>query len=115
MRRGLVVVTLLALGTLDVSGDGNVSGYIGVEGEAPMLGGSWRPSNCTSRHRIAVVVPYRHREQHLSVFVHHMHPFLQRQMLDYTIYVVEQVSSSSLSIIRQFITILTHRELLGCY
>jgi len=56
-----------------------------------VIGGSWRPSNCTSRHRIAVVVPYRDRQRHLDVFLRHMHPFLQRQMLDYTIYVVEQV------------------------
>jgi len=63
----------------------------GDEGEMPMTGGSWRPSSCTSRHRIAVVVPYRDRELHLCVFVCYMHSFLQRQMLDYTIYVVEQV------------------------
>jgi len=68
-----------------------VSRYSGDEGEAAMIGGSWTPNNCTSRHRIAVVVPYRDRQQHLRVFLRHMHPFLQRQMLDYTIYVVEQV------------------------
>jgi len=74
------------------SGDGDVSGYSGdVDGEAPMLGGSWRPSNCMPRHRIALIVPYRNREPHLTIFLRYMHPFLQRQMLDYTIYVVEQV------------------------
>jgi len=59
--------------------------------EEPKLGGAWRPSNCTSQYRIAIVVPYRNRQQHLPIFLRHMHPFLQRQMLDYTIYVVEQV------------------------
>jgi len=68
------------------SGDGD------AEVEAPLIGGSWRPSNCSSRHRIAVVVPYRDRQRHLRVFLRYMHPFLQRQMLDYAIYVVEQVS-----------------------
>ena len=71
--------------------DSDVNKYNGGEGEAPALGGSWRPNNCSSRHRIAIVVPYRDREQHLRVFLRYMHPFLQRQMLDYTIYVVEQV------------------------
>ena len=73
-------------------GDVDAERYVGSdEGEAPTMGGSWRPSSCTSRHRIAVVVPYRDRELHLCVFVCYMHSFLQRQMLDYTIYVVEQV------------------------
>jgi len=62
---------------------------------APTLqGGSWRPGNCTARHRIAVIVPYRDRERHLNIFVRYMHPFLQRQMLDYTVYVVQQVTFS---------------------
>jgi len=74
----------------DGDGDGDVFGYSDVV-ETPMLGGSWRPSNCTPRHRIALIVPYRNREPHLTIFLSYMHPFLQRQMLDYTIYVVEQV------------------------
>ena len=48
-----------------------------------------------AQHRIAVIVPYRNRQQQLDAFLGHMHPFLQRQMLQYTIYVVEQVASSS--------------------
>ena len=43
-----------------------------------------------STHTVAIVVPYRDRPQHLPVFLHHMHFFLQRQELDYTIFIVEQ-------------------------
>lgn len=74
------------------SGDGDVQSDTV---ETPLIGGSWRPNNCTSRHRIAVVIPYRDRQHHLRLFLRHMHPFLQRQLLDYTIYVVEQVVYSS--------------------
>jgi hypothetical protein len=37
-----------------------------------------------------VLQPPRDREEHLKVFLHHMHPILQRQQLDYRIIVVEQ-------------------------
>ncbi|XP_053380290.1 beta-1,4-N-acetylgalactosaminyltransferase bre-4-like [Mercenaria mercenaria] len=37
------------------------------------LGGSY-----TSKQKIAIVVPYRDREEHRKIFLRHMHPFLQR-------------------------------------
>ena len=55
--------------------------------------GRWYPTWCIPRHRIALLVPYRQRSDHLSVFLNVMHPFLRRQLLDYTIFVIEQVSS----------------------
>ncbi len=55
------------------------------------LGGTWEPRNCTSRHHVAIIIPYRDRDEHLRMFLAHMHPFLQRQQLNYTIYVIEQV------------------------
>ncbi|XP_066249908.1 beta-1,4-N-acetylgalactosaminyltransferase bre-4 [Euwallacea similis] len=53
-------------------------------------GGHWSPSNCTVEKKVAVVVPFRYRGEHLLLFLQHMHPFLKRQHLDYTIFVVEQ-------------------------
>lgn len=41
---------------------------------------------------VAVVVPYRERDLHLRAFLSHIHPFLQKQQLNYTIYIVEQVT-----------------------
>lgn len=60
------------------------------------MGGTWKPANCTARHRVAVVVPYRDRERHLLTMLAHLHPILQRQQLDYTAIVVEQVESKLL-------------------
>jgi len=54
-------------------------------------GGVGRPRDCTARHRVAVIVPYRDRRHHLNILLSHLHPMLQRQQLDYRIYVVEQV------------------------
>ena len=55
------------------------------------VGGSWRPENCTAREKVAVLVPYRLRPKQLKVFLNHMHPVLQRQKIDYQIFVAEQV------------------------
>ena len=61
-------------------------------------GGVGRPRDCTARHRVAIIVPYRDRRHHLNILLSHLHPMLQRQQLDYRIYVVEQVSYSSSSL-----------------
>lgn len=50
----------------------------------------WTPNNCRSRHRVAILIPYKNREDNLNYFLTHMHPFLQRQELEYQIFVVEQ-------------------------
>lgn len=58
-------------------------------------GGSWKPSDCSARHRVAVVVPYRDRLLHLLAFLSHIHPMLQRQELNYRIFVVEQTGNQT--------------------
>ena len=55
-------------------------------------GGWYRPPTCQAKHKIAIIIPYRDREEHLKLFLQHMHPYLQAQRLEYTIYVVELVS-----------------------
>ena len=55
-------------------------------------GGMWRPDTCISRHRVAIIVPYRDRAEHLSLFLRHMHPFLSKQQIDYGIFVVEPLA-----------------------
>ncbi|XP_060523256.1 beta-1,4-N-acetylgalactosaminyltransferase bre-4-like [Cylas formicarius] len=53
-------------------------------------GGHWAPDTCTVSRKVAIVIPFRCRGEHLLVFLQHMHPFLKRQLLDYTIFIVEQ-------------------------
>jgi hypothetical protein len=40
---------------------------------------------------VAIIVPYRDREDHLRTFLLNIHRFLQRQQNEYGIYIVEQV------------------------
>ena len=60
-------------------------------------GGRWSPSWCAARHRIAVIVPYSDRETQLRTFLLHFHTMLQRQLIDYNIFVIEQVGKTWLS------------------
>lgn len=53
--------------------------------------GEHRPSDCTARQSVAILVPHRKREKHLLYLLYHLHPFLQRQQLHYAIYVIHQV------------------------
>ena len=40
---------------------------------------------------IAIVIPYRDRLENLELFLAHMHPFLNKQQLEYGIYIAEPV------------------------
>lgn len=53
-------------------------------------GGTWQPSQCQSKYQVAIIIPYRDRPDHLRRFLQIMHPFLQSQLLDYKVVVVEQ-------------------------
>lgn len=71
-----------------------VPSWISLENKYPMLlpGGRHKPTECMSRNRVAIIIPFRDREIHLKIFLNNLHEFLQRQQLDYGIFVVEMVS-----------------------
>jgi len=54
------------------------------------LGGRFHPQSCLSKHKVAIIVPYRDREPHLRAFLLNIHKFLQTQQVEYGIYIVEQ-------------------------
>ncbi|XP_061173639.1 beta-1,4-galactosyltransferase 2-like [Saccostrea echinata] len=53
-------------------------------------GGRYRPSHCNPSLRIAIIIPYRNREAHLKRLLLNLLPKLKRQLIDFTIYVIEQ-------------------------
>lgn len=63
---------------------------------APKLqpGGQYNPRECRARDHVAIIVPYRDREQHLPVFLKNLHPFLMKQQIEYGVYIVEQAAGS---------------------
>lgn len=58
-------------------------------------GGYYRPRNCTSKDKVAIIVPFRDRYAHLPVFLKNIHPFLMRQQIEYKIFIVEQTNGQS--------------------
>ncbi|XP_021922372.1 beta-1,4-N-acetylgalactosaminyltransferase bre-4-like isoform X3 [Zootermopsis nevadensis] len=80
----------------------NLNGPIKVLKDSPSLeelekmfpllepGGHYHPEECQARDRVAIIVPYRDRAEHLSTFLLNLHPLLQRQQLDYGMFVIEQ-------------------------
>ncbi|XP_060238784.1 beta-1,4-galactosyltransferase 5 isoform X2 [Meriones unguiculatus] len=57
------------------------------------LGGHWKPSDCVPRWKVAILIPFRNRHEHLPVLLRHLLPMLQRQRLQFAFYVVEQVGT----------------------
>ncbi|XP_029955863.1 beta-1,4-galactosyltransferase 1-like [Salarias fasciatus] len=54
------------------------------------IGGRYRPPDCISSHKVAVIVPFRNRHEHLKHWLYYLHPILKRQQLDYGVYVINQ-------------------------
>ena len=59
------------------------------------MGGRFKPSECRARDRVAIVIPYRDRKQHLPVVLKNLHRFLMKQQIDYGIFIVEQSTDGS--------------------
>ncbi|XP_039276787.1 beta-1,4-galactosyltransferase 6 isoform X2 [Nilaparvata lugens] len=72
----------------------DVEDELGMIGSLPAFGGFWQPRSCRARTRVALIVPYRNRLTHLTIFLRNMHPFLQSQQIGYGIFVVEQTADS---------------------
>ena len=59
-------------------------------GDGLQKGGNLQPVGCRSKCSTAIIVPYKNRESQLKVFLKHMHPILQRQNINYRLFVIEQ-------------------------
>jgi len=62
------------------------SRHVGV-----LAGGRWTPVNCTAWQKIAIIVTYRERHEQLVLLLNRLHTLLQRQMMYYQIFVIQQV------------------------
>jgi hypothetical protein len=71
--------------------------YLGTDGKRVELGGSWRPDDCIPRYKIAIIIPFRDRIPHLRVALQYLHYFVQKQKIEYRIFVVEPNSSPDIN------------------
>lgn len=68
----------------------------GVESKfRPFLlpGGWYRPVECNAKDRVAIIIPFRDREEHLPILLKNLHPMLMRQQVNYGIFVVEETKA----------------------
>ncbi|XP_054762695.2 beta-1,4-galactosyltransferase 6-like [Lytechinus pictus] len=72
-------------GIPDVLNDG-----LETEDYIVLPGGHWIPTTCSPRWKVAIVIPFRDRHQHLPILLLHLVPFLKSQYLEFAIFVVEQ-------------------------
>ncbi|XP_028817432.1 beta-1,4-galactosyltransferase 6 [Denticeps clupeoides] len=56
-------------------------------------GGHWQPTDCKPRWKVAVLIPFRNRHEHLPILLLHLTPMLQRQRLQFAFYVIEQTGT----------------------
>ncbi|XP_062388843.1 beta-1,4-galactosyltransferase 1-like [Sardina pilchardus] len=67
-----------------------------IQKENPEVeGGHWWPIDCIARQKVAIIIPFRDRESHLRYWLYYLHPILQRQLLDYRIYVINQYGETT--------------------
>ena len=55
------------------------------------MDGGYKPTDCRSHDRVAIIITMRDREEQLDRLIKYLHPFLMRQKIDYKIYVITQV------------------------
>ncbi|XP_051944897.1 beta-1,4-galactosyltransferase 1-like [Xyrauchen texanus] len=53
-------------------------------------GGRFKPQDCIAQQKVAMIIPFRNRDEHLKFWLYYMHPILQNQQLDYGIYIIIQ-------------------------
>nr|XP_046181511.1 beta-1,4-galactosyltransferase 1-like isoform X3 [Oncorhynchus gorbuscha] len=63
-----------------------------VSKENPGLqeGGRYKTHDCVALQKVALIIPFRLRDEHLKFWLYYLHPILQRQQLDYGVYVINQ-------------------------
>uniref|UniRef100_A0A8B9JE76 Beta-1,4-galactosyltransferase n=1 Tax=Astyanax mexicanus TaxID=7994 RepID=A0A8B9JE76_ASTMX len=63
-----------------------------VRSENPALqeGGRFKPKDCIALQKVAIIIPFRKRDEHLKFWLYYLHPILQRQQLDYGVYIINQ-------------------------
>ncbi|XP_059915322.1 beta-1,4-galactosyltransferase 2 [Gadus macrocephalus] len=68
-----------------------------VQKENPNVtdGGRYAPPDCRPRWKVAIIIPFRHRDNHLKYWLHYLHPILRRQKIHYGIYIINQLGEET--------------------
>lgn len=53
-------------------------------------GGHYKPIECISRDRVAILIPVRHRDDQIAILLQNLQPLLMRQQIEFQIFIVHQ-------------------------
>ncbi|XP_071503504.1 beta-1,4-galactosyltransferase 5-like [Diadema antillarum] len=65
---------------------------IGINNYWYLPGGHWKPMNCLPRWKVAIIIPFRDRNFHLPIVLKYLIPMLQRQLLEFSFFIIEQAN-----------------------
>ncbi|XP_061182787.1 beta-1,4-N-acetylgalactosaminyltransferase bre-4-like [Saccostrea echinata] len=60
-----------------------------------IVGGHWIPTECKPTRRVAIIIPYRDREEHLCILLKNLIPILMAQQTEFRIFVIEQTGNTT--------------------
>uniref|UniRef100_A0A6G1SCU9 Beta-1,4-N-acetylgalactosaminyltransferase n=1 Tax=Aceria tosichella TaxID=561515 RepID=A0A6G1SCU9_9ACAR len=63
-------------------------------------GGQFEPDGCLPKQKVAIIVPYRDKQEHLEKFLLYIHQFLPDQLIDYIVFVIEQADQRAFNRMR---------------
>ncbi|KAA0719351.1 Beta-1,4-galactosyltransferase 2 [Triplophysa tibetana] len=68
-----------------------------VQRENPNVteGGKYIPPDCRPKQKVAIIIPFRHRDNHLKYWLHYLHPILRRQKIEYGIFIINQLGEET--------------------
>uniref|UniRef100_A0A0N4ZI45 Beta-1,4-galactosyltransferase n=1 Tax=Parastrongyloides trichosuri TaxID=131310 RepID=A0A0N4ZI45_PARTI len=58
-------------------------------------GGHYYPKHCKVKQKVAILVPYKNREDELKIFLYNYHKILPRQYINYIIFLIEPINNDN--------------------
>ncbi|XP_061176514.1 beta-1,4-galactosyltransferase 4-like [Saccostrea echinata] len=59
------------------------------------FGGQWKPPHCIPVRHIAIIIPFRDRDEHLCILLKNLIPMLMSQLTEFRFFVIEQTGNGT--------------------
>ncbi|WAR07150.1 BRE4-like protein [Mya arenaria] len=60
-----------------------------------VINGKWKPASCNPVQHVAVIIPFRNREEHINILLKSIIPILVKQKVLFQIFVAEQYGNQT--------------------
>ncbi|XP_041361145.1 beta-1,4-N-acetylgalactosaminyltransferase bre-4-like [Gigantopelta aegis] len=83
----------ISVGRITVNKTTVTEAELNIKYQSTNNSGHFKPGNCRSENKTAVIIPYRNREHHIWILLNNLIPFLVKQQLEFSIFVVEPAAN----------------------